>query len=80
METSLCHAGKEKELRLLLAGLYFRFTKIEEEEEDDNYGVLIIPAERSWAGWFWINLIAISLGIPQINPQLPSFSLLLYKI
>jgi hypothetical protein len=29
------------------------------------------------AGWFWINLIAISLGIPQINFQSPS--LLLYK-
>jgi hypothetical protein len=29
--------------------------------------------------WFWINLIAISLGIPQINFQSPS-SLLLYKI
>ena len=31
------------------------------------------------AGWFWINLIAISLGIPQINFQSPSSSLLSYK-
>jgi hypothetical protein len=48
MEIRLCHAEKEKELRLLLACLCFRFTKIEEEEDDDNYGVLIMPAERSW--------------------------------
>jgi len=32
------------------------------------------------AGLFWINLIAISLGIPQINFQLPTSSLLSYKI
>ena len=41
--------------------------------------LVLSPFKPPRAGWFWINLIAISLGIPQINFHSPSSSFLSYK-